>query len=359
MKPPGPFSPEGTAPRLERGVVTRIGPEFSLTPPLDAIGSATVAIDPSNTAVLYTGFEVTNGNTTKENGLYRTRDGGSTWTLLGTSDENPWDCTSNFLDLAINMAVDPNDPNHLYVTQGVRGGALGFWVSWDAGETWTRAFFDDLTAMSVDPCDFCHVILGSHTQGPIGVLETEDGGYSWKIHEPPAGFDNGGGSYGVAFLYDPRSGQGDPNTWMLHGNGIWRTSNAGDSWSRVSEFGGIHGSTLLYYATNGDVYTGSYGYPARSRDNGMTWELSQAGLSNGTYFGVGGDGTNLYTMVDGFPAPFPIMMAPESAGDNWTPLAADAKTPRGISHQQFDPSSGVMYFVGGDGPYGVRLADPL
>ncbi|HEX2671168.1 MAG TPA: hypothetical protein VHM25_09875 [Polyangiaceae bacterium] len=338
------YKPTATPPNLPIGTLVDIGPPVGALPEGGAYALA-MTFDPTNTATLYVGFEFMNGGSSK-NGLWKSTDGGSSWKLLGSGkDEDVYDCTSNYLDMPIRIEVDPNDSNHLYVTEGVRGAGNGFWVSWDGGDTWTRAFSGDLTAMDVDPCDFCHVIVGSHDTDPIGVLETTDGGASFTKHPPPAGWE--GGSYGVSFLYDPKTKQGDSKTWLVHNSHFWRTSDAGATWTSVSDIGGIHGFTTLYYASNGALFSGASYAPAVSTDNGLTWKQAGQGLSNSAvYYGLIGDGTNLYSMPDNSPPPQPMMMATESGTPNWLTYGDGKQTAkRGMQHPHYDAVSGILYFV--------------
>lgn len=48
--------------------------------------------------------------------------------------------------------------------------------------------------------------------------------------------------------------------------------------------------TTLYRAMDGTLYSGGYQYPARSTDNGSTWEQVNKGLSYSWYMGICGDG---------------------------------------------------------------------
>ncbi|HEV8247024.1 MAG TPA: hypothetical protein VGP93_14705 [Polyangiaceae bacterium] len=347
------YCPEGTPPDLALGVPTDIGPPVG--PLGDGGGALALTIDPSNTAILYAGLEFQNGGS-PNNGLWRSKDGGASWTRLGTSDDNAYDCHSNYMDLPIRIEVDPENSDHLYLTEGVRGAGNGFWVSWDAGESWIRARSGDFTEMSVDPCDFCHVIVGSHASEPVGVLESTDGGYTWIDHPPPAGQGWSGGSYGLSFLHDPATCQGDPSTWLVHNEAMWKTSDSGGNWTKVSDIGGIHGFTTIYYASNGDVYSGAYGRPGRSTDNGDSW-AEVDGLISAVYYGLTGDGTNVYAMPDGFPAPGPMMSSPESV-QNWTEFGNKQALARGMQHPRFDPLSGNIYFVNNVTVYAVRVAEP-
>jgi hypothetical protein len=84
---------------------------------------------------------------------------------------NTGDTTTSYIDSPIHVEVDPSNSQHLYVTQGVRGTTLGFWISNDGGNTWTKtagfknieaATTSDVTSMAVDPSNFNHVLVGSH-----------------------------------------------------------------------------------------------------------------------------------------------------------------------------------------------------
>jgi hypothetical protein len=354
LTPRGAFDPVGTPPVLEHGDMVELGPPFGdIT---DGGNALAMTMDPNNAAILYVGVEAMTGPS-PNTGIWKTEDGGSTWEVFGVADDNDYDCRNTKLTIPINIRVDPLDQKHMYVTQGVRGGT-GFWVTWDGGETWMRGRDGDYTAMAVDPCDFCHVLVGSHTGDPVGVLESTDGGYSWIEHPPPDGAGWSGGSYGVSFLSDPKSGQGDSSTWLVHNGQMWRTSDAGENWDNVADIGGIHGFTTLYYASNGDVYSGTGSLPARSTDNGLNWETSGGGLVSNFYYGLSGDGTNIYAMPDGYPPAQPLMFTPEGDGVNWQEFGNAEKIERGMQHPYFDPFSGNLYFVNNMILHGINVATP-
>jgi hypothetical protein len=114
-----------------------------------------MAIDPAHPSTLslcVCAYDVSRG------GLYKTRDGGITWTRIGTLDE------------PIHVVVDPRHSNHLYCVDGVRGSTQGFWVSSDGGNTWTLppgfatvaqqpVGTRDLYSIAVDHTDFNHVLV--------------------------------------------------------------------------------------------------------------------------------------------------------------------------------------------------------
>ena len=345
----------------------------NLTPPTLALpvhptpyGLAFVEIDPGDMCTLYVTSDLA--------GVFRTRDGGSTWVKLG-DPAKMGDPTTSYLDSPIAVRVDPRDGKHLYATQGVRGTTQGFWVSHDGGETWTlpAGFLAvtpkstrDVTTLAIDPTDFAHILVGSHSAWPgmtnAGILESKDGGDTWIVHAPIPEFNSG--SMGINFLFDPAHGVGDSRTWLVgtDGKGLWRTTDAGEHFTRVSpptgwpDFSITHGGQQLYYASNGDVYVGAFVYPARSKDNGLTWTALDK-LPYASYYSVMGDGTTLFTQLsftgdNGGRDPQPYMTSPETDGVNWKAYDPLGKGPQTFTDgpfvMRFDAANRILYSANWD-----------
>ncbi len=314
--------------------------------PLTCIGQG-IAVDPCNTGTVYWGntpYEEARG------GLFKTKNGGASWMKLGPFDE------------PLHIRIDPRNPDHLYVGDGVRGNTRGFWVSWDGGETWAKPrawselaqrehiFIDDVYDVAVDPSDFDHVLVSSHSPyapgsaaygESAGIVETRDGGESWLVHKPKAAWGYG---HSIDFLYAPDGRMGDAKTWLLgtQTNGIWRTQDGGSTWQQVTPINILHGGSDSYYSKAGVLYAGSVSGVLRSTDNGASWALLELG---GGVSSVHGDGNLLYTGVAYLAGPQPILTSLETDGLVWRPMSggAQAVADGGPFEMAFDRKSGVLY----------------
>lgn len=309
-----------TEPDLAPGVWKNITPPQAPTSFPDHVFCQGVSIDSQNPRTLYLcicAYDVSKG------GLFKTTDSGATWKKLGELDE------------PMHVAIDPRDSNHLYCVDGVRGNTLGFWVSKDGGETWSmpEGFKEvtekpvgtrDLYSIAVDPTDFQHVLVSFHSPWATkncGVLESKDGGETWVAHDPPPTLKGG---YGMAifFLFDPEKKIGNSDTWLFTAQegGFFKTTDGGKTWTNVYKHPMTHGGNQLYRAKDGTLYSGGYQYPARSTDNGSSWEQIKTGLTYSWYMGVVGDGERIYTACSNKNEPF--FVSSESDGLAWKPLGA-------------------------------------
>jgi len=307
-----------------------------------------MTIHPCNPALLYVAVDL-DGSSTDPNcaGVFHSEDGGATWRELGAFDS------------PVNVRVDPEDPLHLYVCDGVRGGTNGFWVSHDGGATWAMpdgfkqasqaVGSSDVYHVEPDPTDFNHVLLTFHSPwhggGASGVLESFDGGTTFKIHE---GLEDWAWAYGydVFFLYEPQLGIGDPRTWLFgtQGKGYWRTTDAGEHWTKVSNENMRHGGGTVYYTRDGVLYVSGDASILRSTDNGVTF-TSSVPAQFSAYLSVIGDGKNLWTGNHGGG---PFLTAPESAPDSWKPFN-DQQFKEGPFQMAHDKQHQILYSANASG----------
>ncbi|MGC2258321.1 MAG: glycoside hydrolase [Candidatus Sulfotelmatobacter sp.] len=237
-------------------------------------GASDVEIDPSNPDVIYASmWEVREGPWEDGNefngtggGLFKSTDGGNTWRQLNNG--LPKDLSQ------IYVAIAPSDSHRLYATIGVASGALAFYRSDDAGETWTKTTDDprpsgrigggDLAIPRVDSKNADVVYCASTV-----TMKSTDGGKTWF------GFRGapGGDDYQNLWI-NPN----DPNIILLVSDqGALVTVNGGASWSSwynqpTAQIYHVSVTpTFPYRVCGGQQESGSVCIASRGNDGAITY----------------------------------------------------------------------------------------
>ena len=235
----------------------------------------------------------------KERGLFKTTDGGKTWTNTKFIDED-----TGFTD----VVMDPNKPNTLIAASyqrrrmpwGFNGGGPGsaIWKTTDAGKTWTKL----TTGLPDNP------IIGR-----IGLdMARSKPGVVYASIEVGASGGTGAGVNADGTLVVPGQrgagagagrGRGETPAPDPTKSGIWRSDDGGKTWKFLSN----QGDRWMYYSqirvdpTNSEIaYQGGAPF-FKTVDGGKTWRQVQ-GLAhsdhhaiwinpkNGNHLLVGNDG---------------------------------------------------------------------
>jgi photosystem II stability/assembly factor-like uncharacterized protein len=272
-------------------------------------------VDPQDAATVFIGSAGV--------GVWRSTDGGVTWTLLTSTGGGNIDGDA--------VAIAPSDPQIVYVV------GSSMLRSGDGGTTWTEmAPVTQAASVSVDPADADTILVG----GMEGVFRSTDGGASWAqvgtvpgydvvitLQRNPAApdtlwagtyssglfrSDDGGSTWQPDDTGLPANqevlvvavGSTGPITAMTH-LGVFRRAATATAWTASST--GITGSQVNALAVaptdSAILYAGLEGQGAfRSTDNGASW----------TYAGLTGQNVNS------------LAVSPTSASTIW------AATSRGV-----------------------------
>lgn len=221
---------------------------------LDVGAIGAIAVAPSDPRVIYvgTGEASIRGQTTSPgDGVYKSTDAGKTWAHLGLAAT---------LHIAA-ITIDPANPDTVYVAaQGnpyVPTRDRGVYRSRDGGKTWSRVLFVNPTTgahdLSIDPkdsrvlyaalWDYQRLPWNIRSGGPgSGLWKSTDGGDTW--HRLRQGLPGLMGNTGVAVSpVDP-----DRVYAMIeavHG-GVFRSDDAGQTWRRTNGDDGIRDRGWYY-----------------------------------------------------------------------------------------------------------------
>jgi photosystem II stability/assembly factor-like uncharacterized protein len=248
-----------------------------------SMGSVDVSLSDPNTVWAGTGSEGIRSNVSTGRGVYRSADAGRTWTFAGLRDVgqigavriHPANPQVVFV-AAVGNAFAPNHDRGVYRTR-------------DGGTTWEKVLFVSDSTGAVDlefqpgNPDVIYasmwrgerkpwtIISGAHEGG---IYRSTDGGTTWRKlgNGLPTGLF--GKSNVAVSAADPR------RVYALieakPGGGLYRSDDAGDSWRLVSDKRELV-SRPFYYdnitadPTNADVvYVGTEGF-FKSTDGGRTW----------------------------------------------------------------------------------------
>jgi photosystem II stability/assembly factor-like uncharacterized protein len=255
--------------------------------PTGSIGD--LAVSPSNPNIIYVGCGegLQRPDLATGDGVYKSTDGGKTWRNMGLKDAQQIG----------GVIIDPKDPNRVFVAAlGHPYGPnteRGVYRSTDGGETWTRVLYKDENTGAIqvefDPTNsqILYADLWAGRQGPwengawqgpeSGLFKSTDGGNTWnKLTRGLPTFEQGLGRIGFGISRSaPKIIYATVDANQRQG-GIYRSDDAGESWRQVSQDARTWGrgsdfAEIRPHPTNPEVVyvanTASY----KSTDGGKNW----------------------------------------------------------------------------------------
>ncbi len=242
-----------------------------------------VAIAPSNPDIVYVGT----GEQTEGNGMYKSADAGATWTHIGLED-------TKYISAVIVDPRDPNIVvvgvlGHPILGTAATAKTRGVYKTTDGGKTWTKTLYKDdmagISDMVADPSnprvlyagmwrprDFrAPPEPGKEKEQTAWIYKTTDEGSKWK--QLP----------GTGFPADPLErvglsvapGDRGRRIFAIAAPGLFRSDDAGETWRKITPDPRITGNQYICHVyvdpRNPDVVYVMQTTTYRSTDGGQTF----------------------------------------------------------------------------------------
>ena len=298
--------------------------------PVASIGA--LALAPSNPKIIYVGSGENNvySDITYGNGVYKSVDGGATWQHLGLDDTRH----------IARILVDPQNPDivllaamgHSYSPNTERG----VFRSTDGGHTWTKVLYTDDVTGAVDlnfaPGDpqivyaaMWHAIrkpgmVGTEFGPGSGIYKSTDGGVTWK---PVAGHGLPNGDKGRIGVAAAPGTKGQRVYALIEAkdkdNGLYRSDDGGENWQRATTDDRIVGywymSEIFVDPQNPDILYVPKQSLYRSTDGGKTFTVIKGAPGGDDYHTMWIDPTNSQHMLLGVDQGATISL---NGGESWS-----------------------------------------
>ncbi len=289
---------------------------------LPQIGVSGIAIDPTNSDVIYIATGDDDNYDTSSAGVFKSSDGGETWNQTGL---NPDNTPSSMNDIYIH----PNDVNILYVATN-----NGLYKSEDKGDNWTRILNGNIRDLKLKPGDpntiyavtsdkfhksvdggssFVQInaglpeisgrlviditpansnylyLLSAATDNTFqGLYKSTDSGETFtKSDETNNIFESDQAWFDLSMSVSSTN----PNEIYVGCLNIWKSTNGGNTFSRINHWAQHNASFthadihyLRYF--NNELYAGTDGGFYKSSDGGTTFQDFTQGLQISQFYKV-------------------------------------------------------------------------
>lgn len=253
-----------------------------------------------------------------------------------------WQAVGPYGGSATAIAVDPQNPDTLLL--GARNSLI--YRSDDAGTSWRRLpfprhFLGTVSALAVDPSDSKRYFaaLSAEHSAYGGVWTSADGGKSWTLFQDMTGVS---AESLAVWPANPKI--------IVAGTrqGVWRTTNGGEKWERISRPWNHEMRTITAVAIDprdsNIIYAGTPHLPWKTPDGGQTWNSIHQGML---------DDSDVFSIFIDPERPASLLASAcsgiyksETKGEQWTKFAGIPASHRRTHVIRLDPENRNVIFAG-------------
>ncbi len=298
-----------------------------LTDDQPVLGVSAIAIDPTNTDIIYIGTGDKDASDNYSIGVLKSTDGGTTWEITGMD----WTIYQN--RSIAKLLINPNNPNILYAATTV-----GLFRTDDGGDSWSNLLSGDIDDLEFKPGNSNTIYAtttrfyksvdggdnftettglpnGSRVQIAISndnpdyvyFFSSESGIYRSVNSGNSFTFRSSQPNQGSQSWYDLAFAVSHENAEEVHVGEIntWKSSNGALSWIRTTDWiwGNPYGYThcdiheMVFF--EGTLYIGSDGLISKTTDGASTFTNLTEGLSIRQFYKIGTSKNDPYKILGG------------------------------------------------------------
>ena len=271
------------------------GDSWQIFAPSDTTGIPTrigcLVVDPFDTTHLCLGGVTHNED--GRDGMFVSRNGGLSWGRLNFPGAGQYRCHA--------IVFHPTIRDTLFATIAARGAQSGIWRSTDGGTSWTHLknglptperFGRTSLAIAPSRPSVIYALASTQKDGVLGVFRSDNGGDKWADVTGEHLADEEQMSYGNTIAVHPL----DPDHVLCGGVDLYRTLDGGKNWIRTTRWNAARGTRHYAHSDHhcllmpvdqpGLVYDMNDGGMDVSMDGGLHWENRSNGLAVGMFYDI-------------------------------------------------------------------------
>lgn len=320
---------------------------------LPNLGVSDIAIDPTNSQIMYLATGDKDGGDTYSYGILKSIDGGTTWNTTGLSHNisqlirisdvyiNPnntdiiiastrqgiyrsTDAAASFTQVQSGVfniiEQKPGDPNILY--SSTITSSADIWRSINNGLTWVQVISPNIPtsgirrielAVSPDDPNYVYALAGNTANGFEGIYRSTNSGVTWtkrtNANSPNLmGWRSDGSDAGGQAWYDLTIAVSPTNKDLIYTGGvnIWRSTNGGSNWSISGHWTGSGSAAFVHadihhltFNPDGRLYAGTDGGVYRRPASNNSWVSLNDGMNITQYYRISADGIDTTLLAAG------------------------------------------------------------